>query len=171
MLSGKKENEGPFLLNPLWWELFWWTGKVVSVHPRLKTWKKSCLLILPPKPHGPPENSVVFPNETTDCLELSINKDFSVLFYNRGKSWENKYILKITRLYAYSVCMCVCVCDVIQCIKVCKGFYDSGNIRQHSLNVYYLLVWILLCLLTRCFENCCWCAFPEEKKKIGFDPI
>ena len=110
MLSGKKENEGPFLLNPLWWELFWWTGKVVSVHPRLKTWKKSCLLILPPKPHGPPENSVVFPNETTDCLELSINKDFSVLFYNRGKSWENKYILKITRLYAYSVCMCVCVC-------------------------------------------------------------
>lgn len=101
----------PFWI-PFDYNFFWCTDQVISVHPKLKTWKKSCLLILPSKPHGTPENSAVFPNERTECLEPSVNKNFSILlFCDRGESWENEYIFKLTRMYAYSMYMCMCVWD------------------------------------------------------------
>ena len=119
--------------SPLTITFFWCTDLVISVHPKLKTWKNSCLLILPSKPHGTPENSVVFPHERAECLEPSVNKNFSILpFYDRGKSWENECICKITRRYAYSMYMCMCVRD--------RGGGENQLFRECSGTAYWCWV-------------------------------
>lgn len=154
MLSGKKENEG--LLNeslltitfesPLTITFFWCTDQVISVHPKLKTWKKSCLLILPSKPHGTPENSVVFPNERAECLEPSVNKNFSIFLtdVNHEKMSTN---LK-SHACMLTVCICVCVCETE---REGERINFPGNVLEQLIDVEFLypldphFQWSLMC--------------------------
>lgn len=133
MAVRKERKWRPFPFEFLWWELFWWTGKVVSVHPRLKTWKKSCLLILPLSFMVPLKIQLCSLIKRQIAWNLPLTRIFLLSSFMTEVNDEKISTYLKSHAYMLTVCVCVCVWD-----SEAERLSFSGDVLEQFIDIEFL---------------------------------